>query len=216
MTNKERRQFLTTGVLGGAGSWFHLHVAHADTPRVLSTPGEIEGPFYPITPQKDKDFDLTHVAGRRDAAKGKVIEVSGAVVDKTGLPIEDATVEIWQANAAGRYAHPHDSNPAPLDPNFQGWATVLSGKKGGFRFRTVMPGSYPASSSWDRPPHIHFKVTKRGFSELITQMYFPGHPLNKKDRLLIRKSPAEQKLMIAEGVASDDTVYRYKIILEKV
>lgn len=65
MTNKERRQFLTTGVLGGAGSWFHLHVVHADTPRVLSTPEEIEGPFYLITPQKDKDFDLTHVAGRR-------------------------------------------------------------------------------------------------------------------------------------------------------
>ena len=63
-----------------------------------------------------------------------MIEVSGAVVDKTGLPIEDATVEIWQANAAGRYAHPHDSNPAPLDPNFQGWATVLSEKKEDFVF----------------------------------------------------------------------------------
>ena len=216
MTNTKRRQLLTMGLFGSAGSWIHQQFVRADTPHVPPTPREIEGPFYPITPQKDKDFDLTHVDGRRDAAKGKVIEVSGTVVDENGQPIEDATVEIWQANAAGRYAHPHDSNPAPIDPNFQGWAIVLSGGQGGFRFRTVMPGSYPASSKWDRPPHIHFKVTKRGFLELITQMYFPDHPLNKKDRLLARKSPEEQKLMIAETLDPDSSLYQYKIILANV
>ena len=124
-------------------------------------------------------------------------------------------MDLWQANAAGRYRHPHDPNTAPLDPNFQGWAIVPSGKQGKFKFKTIVPGSYPASRGWTRPPHIHFKVTKKGYVELITQMYFPGHELNEKDLLLQRKGKAEQKLMIAKQVATDPTTYRYQIVLQK-
>jgi protocatechuate 3,4-dioxygenase beta subunit len=179
-----------------------------------STPHEIEGPFYPVTPQKDKDFDLTRVDGRDGVAKGRVIWIEGQVVDTAGKPVEDATVDLWQANAAGRYRHPHDPNDAPLDANFQGWAVVPSGVKGQFRFKTVMPGAYPAARTWMRPPHIHFKVSKRGFVELVTQMYFPGHKLNDSDRLLKRKTAEQQKLMIASRMNADPETYRYTIVLE--
>jgi len=144
-----------------------------------------------------------------------VIWIEGEVVDTDGKPVEDALIDLWQANAAGRYRHPHDPNPAPLDPNFQGWAIVPSGTNGQFRFKKIMPGSYPASRTWMRPPHIYFKVSKRGYGELVTQMYFPDHKLNAGDRLLKRKSAAEQKLMIASRVEADHETYRYTIVLEE-
>lgn len=125
------------------------------------------------------------------------------------------TVDVWQANAAGRYSHPHDPNPAPLDPSFQGWAIVPSGKDGDFRFKTVIPGAYPAEDDWVRPPHIHFKLSKRGYVELTTQMYFPDQELNDVDRLLQSKSPAEQELMIAKPSASEPDILRYQIVIEK-
>jgi protocatechuate 3,4-dioxygenase beta subunit len=90
--------------------------------------------------------------------------MKGSVRDIDGQSVEDVTVDLWQANAAGRYRHPHDPNTAPLDEDFQGWAIVPSGKDGEFRFKTVFPGVYPAGEGWVRPPHIHFKVSKRGFA----------------------------------------------------
>jgi protocatechuate 3,4-dioxygenase beta subunit len=179
------------------------------------TPPETEGPFYPVYPQKDKDFDLTQVTGQSGVAKGKVIFIRGQVLDTEGRPIEDATVDLWQANAAGRYRHPRDRNTAPLDPNFQGWAIVKSGREGRFQFKTIFPGSYPASAEWMRPPHIHFKVSKRGFAKLTTQMYFPGQTLNDSDQLLMRKSAEEAARMIAGRTAEPAETYEYQIVLEK-
>jgi len=215
MLQQTRRGFLKAGIFGGFIGWIANTKAGSDLSKLFPTPPEVEGPFYPITPQKDKDFDLTRVKGNVGSAKGKVIVIEGKVVDTNGDPLEDASVELWQANAAGRYSHPHDPNTAPLDPNFQGWAIVPSGKGGGFRFKTVMPGSYPAANNWIRPPHIHYKVSKLGYVELITQMYFPDHPLNAKDRLLKRKTLNEQKLMIAQKTDTDEETYRYQIVLEK-
>ena len=205
-----RRKFLKTGLIGSA-------IAYAGLAKggLQSTPPEIEGPFYPVLPQKDKDFDLTSIDGQLGAATGKPIWIVGKVIDVNGSAIEDATVDLWQANAAGRYRHPHDSNQAPLDPNFQGWAIVASGIDGGFRFKTIMPGSYPASRNWNRPPHIHFKVTKKGYVELVTQMYFEGNALNEEDLLIQRKSLDEQKLMIAEKIKDSPETYSYKIVLQK-
>ena len=148
----------------------------------------------------------------------RVAVLTPAAVTSSSTKIERAAMQIadlWQANAAGRYRHPHDSNEAPLDPNFQGWAIVPSGKEGKFRFRTVSPGAYPASDQWTSPPHIHFKVSKKGFIELITQMYFPGHRLNESDLLLKRKSKEERKLMIATKAGDRPDVYAYKIVLQK-
>jgi len=177
------------------------------------TPPEIEGPFYPLTPQKDMDFDLTSVIGREGTAQGQVVFIEGQVVDQNSNPVEDATVDIWQANAAGRYRHPHDTNPAPLDPDFQGWAIVQSGKQGKFKFKTIVPGAYPVNKDWTRPPHIHFKVSKRGYSELTTQMYFPANELNSTDILLQAKSKNEQQLMIARTVSESPFTLEYIITL---
>ena len=211
----DRRNFLKHGVVGGAAGLIASSAYASYLPSLVPTPSETEGPFYPVLAQKDKDFDLTMIEGKQGVAKGNAIIIQGQVLDTDGNPVEDVTVDLWQANAAGRYRHPHDSNEAPLDPNFQGWAIVPSGKEGKFRFRTVSPGAYPASDQWTRPPHIHFKVSKKGFIELITQMYFPGHKLNDSDLLLKRKSKAERKLMIASKTGDRPEVYAYKIVLQK-
>lgn len=211
MNKTNRRKFIKAGVVGGAMTVF-APTAFAEKP----TPNEIKGPFYPLVPQKDQDFDLTQVADNKEAAKGDKVIIEGQVLDTEGNAIEGATVDIWQANAAGKYRHPHDQSSAPLDPNFQGWAIVQSGKEGGFRFKTVIPGAYPVSDSWLRPPHIHFKVTKAGYFEIITQMYFPDHELNDIDGLLQRKTEEEQLQMIAKALTDKPNVLTYNIVLKKV
>lgn len=209
----DRRKFIisaTTGSAAAAGTAL-------GSPSGLSapTPTEIKGPFYPIIAQQDKDFDLTRIEGKEDAAEGQLIIIEGGVYDTSGAPVVGATVDLWQANTFGKYRHPHDPNPAPLDDNFQGWAIFPSGKNGGFRFKTIFPGTYPASANWTRPPHIHFKVTKMGYVELITQMYFPDQKLNQSDLLLQRKSREEQKLMVADKVSDEPETYRFKIVIQK-
>lgn len=183
------------------------------SPTFSPTPAEAEGPFYPLQAQKDTDFDLTNVQGASGVAQGSVIFIEGQVIDRYGKPIENAKVELWQANAKGRYAHPYDANPAPVDPNFQGWAIVPSGAEGKFRFKTIFPGAYPASRNWLRPPHIHFKISKAGYRELVTQMYFPEQELNQADFLLASKSQQEQALMIAARDADKPDVFRYRVVL---
>lgn len=211
MDDPSRRKFLGSGLTA-------IISAVADPAAMaghLPTPPEIEGPFHPVIAQKDKDFDLTRIEGRSGVAKGKFIVVEGQVFDTHGEPIEDATIDLWQANAAGRYRHPHDTNTAPLDPNFQGWAVVPSGKEGRFTFKTVFPGTYPAAPDWQRPPHIHFKVSKLGYVELTTQMYFPGHPLNDTDLLLCRKTAEERTQLIAARDVKNPNTYRFSIVLQR-
>lgn len=150
--------------------------------RLSVTPQEMLGPFYPAHPLADHDFDLTRIQGHSGRARGEVIEIVGRVLQPNGKPVPRAAIEVWQANAAGKYRHPDDMNPAPLDPNFQGYARLLSGKDGEFRMLTVRPGSYPAPIGI-RTPHVHFQIQSREF-RLATQIYFPGEPLNAADPLL--------------------------------
>jgi protocatechuate 3,4-dioxygenase, beta subunit len=180
------------------------------------TPSETEGPYYPVMAQKDLDFDLTRIEGGEGVAQGKHISIVGRVLDTAGNAIEDATVDLWQANTAGRYRHPEESDKNPLDPNFQGWAIVPSGKHGAFRFKTVYPGAYGAGWGWRRPPHIHFKISKPGYKALTTQLYFPGEALNEKDYLYRRQSEAERKLMTATVSAEDPAAYSWDIVLQKI
>lgn len=207
----KRRNFLKAGATGAVVG--ALQPASASSLPV--TPAEIEGPFYPVVAQQDKDLDLTQIEGHAAKAKGRHIEIHGQVIDTDGLPVQGVTVDIWQANAAGRYQHPHDSNPAPLDPDFQGWGIVQTGVDGRFKFKTVYPGAYPASRGWSRPPHIHFKVSKLGYEELVTQMYFPDQPLNADDLLLQRKPKAQQQQMIAKATNLDDQ-YSWNIVIQKI
>ena len=211
MKKTDRRTFINRSMAGGAA----VFLSQASWAK-HATPNEIEGPFYPLTPQADQDFDLTQIKGQAGEAQGEHVILKGRVIDTDGEPIEGATVDIWQANAAGRYHHPHDENPAPVDPNFQSWAIVQSGTEGAFRFKTVIPGAYPVSPEWTRPPHIHFKVSKAGYHEVVTQMYFPEQPLNEVDKLLQGKSVEEQKMMVARTDQGNPDHLLYDIVLEAV
>lgn len=125
------------------------------------------GPFYPTGYADEDDFDLTMLKGRPARALGDVIEVSGRVLDRLGNPVRGAKIELWQANANGRYAHGNDTSAGALDPNFQGLARLVTGPSGEWRIKTVRPNLYGR-----RTRHIHFDVAGRAH-RLISQMYFP-------------------------------------------
>ena len=182
---------------------------------LMPTPAEVEGPFYPITDQHDKDADLTLIAGHKKHANGQPIIIEGTVTDINGMPVNHAVIELWQANASGKYNHPRDPNPAPLDPDFLGWAVINSDRNGFYSFKTVKPGAYPATKTWIRPPHIHFKISGNNCRILTTQLYFPDEPLNEADLLLRNKSLKEQSAMIAKfvGKYEDMIKFSYNIVL---
>jgi protocatechuate 3,4-dioxygenase beta subunit len=139
---------------------------------------EITGPVFGHESVKPGDNDLTrqHVG----EPLGERIIVSGRVLDDSGRPVPHTLLEIWQANAAGRYRHHFDNHPAPLDPNFTGAGRTLTDEHGRYRFITIKPGAYPwknHDNAW-RPAHIHFSLFGTAFAtRLVTQMYFPGDPL---------------------------------------
>lgn len=141
---------------------------------------EITGPVYGESAISPLDNDLTRNAVRNGEALGERIIVTGRVLDESGHPIRNALLEVWQANAAGRYIHKKDQHDAPIDPNFTGAGRCLTDENGEYRFTTIKPGAYPwrnHPNAW-RPAHIHFSVFGRNFLQrLVTQMYFPGDPL---------------------------------------
>jgi protocatechuate 3,4-dioxygenase beta subunit len=199
-----RRDVIKLGLTTGTLSLTGIACSNSTAKPAQWTPRQTEGPFYPIHDQRDKDIDLTLVHGRGKHAEGDVIHVRGRVLDTNGNLLNRAFVEIWQANKWGRYRHARDPNRAPLDPNFQGWGQTVSNERGEYGFKTILPGAYPAGPGWTRPPHIHFKVAKKGFMPLTTQMYFPGQTLNEIDRILQSHSPAEQKMLIATEQSDDN------------
>jgi len=159
-----------------------LKLARAQ-PVLKPTGQETLGPFYPVRAPQSHDTDLTHYPGRNQRARGQLVEITGRVLDTSGRPLPGAAMIVWQANAAGRYTNPVDKNPAPLDANFLGVASFNVAADGRYRLRTVKPGPYPEPSGTIRTPHIHFDITHSDY-RLVTQMYFPGEPLNAKDLLL--------------------------------
>lgn len=138
----------------------------------------LRAPVYGYGEVKPLDADLT----RQHAGEplGERIIVAGRLMDEGGQAIPNALIEVWQANAAGRYVHKGDQHGAPLDPNFTGTGRVLTDANGDYRFVSIKPGAYPwrnHANAW-RPPHIHFSLFGLGYlSRLVTQMYFPGDPL---------------------------------------
>jgi len=145
---------------------------------LASGPTELHGPVFGERTVAPGDADLT--TQHDGEPHGERIIVSGRLLDDRLKPIAGQLVEIWQTNAAGRYAHDGDQHPAPLDPNFTGAGRCLTDADGTYRFVTVKPGAYPWRNHFNawRPAHIHFSVFGRAFTErLVTQMYFPGDPL---------------------------------------
>ena len=159
---------------------------------------EVTGPLFGQERAVAADADLT--TRHPGEPLGERIIVAGRVLDSGGRPVPDTLVEIWQANAAGRYAHGVDRHPAPLDPNFDGAGRCLTDAEGRYRFITIKPGAYPWNNhpnAW-RPAHIHFSLSGRCFTQrLITQMYFPGDPLFGQDPIFnsIPDASARERLI---------------------
>jgi protocatechuate 3,4-dioxygenase beta subunit len=158
----------------------------------------LSGPLYGHNPIGETDHDLT----RQHAGEplGERIIVSGRVLDENGRAVPHTLVEIWQANAAGRYLHVKDQHAAPLDPNFTGAGRALTDADGGYRFVTIRPGAYPwrnHENAW-RPAHIHFSLFGPALAtRLVTQMYFPSDPLCAYDPMFqsIPDEKARQRLV---------------------
>jgi protocatechuate 3,4-dioxygenase beta subunit len=164
--------------------------------------------------------DIAGHGGRQ--AIGQLMHLRARVLDEDGAPVGGAVVEVWQANAAGRYIHPNDDDHAPADPNFYGAARLTTDESGSFLLRTVKPGAYPVpdSGGWWRPPHIHFSVFgKVWLQRLVTQMYFPGEPLNEQDRILnaVPDAAARERLVARPlrptGEPRNALVFEHRIIL---
>jgi protocatechuate 3,4-dioxygenase beta subunit len=153
------------------------------------------------------DADLTVNGAKGGEPQGERIIVTGRVLDEDGRPVPHTLVEIWQANAAGRYIHVVDQHPAPLDPNFFGGGRCLTDEDGRYRFLTIKPGAYPWGNhpnAW-RPNHIHFSLFGHSFGQrLVTQMYFPGDPLLAFDPIY-RGVPAKARERMVAAFSLDVT-----------
>jgi protocatechuate 3,4-dioxygenase beta subunit len=200
------------------GSTHHRHPKQALV-RVPHTLTEASGPrFSPAWYAPHADLSRHH--GKE--ALGERIIVAGRVLDEDGRPVRGAMVEIWQANAAGRYHHPGDQHDAPLDPNFLGRGRVFTDEEGNYRFTTIRPGAYPwrnHPNAW-RPVHIHFSLFGAGFAQrLITQMYFPGDPLLAYDPIFLSTADeAARSRLIAQfdlAITQPEWAlgYRFDIVL---
>ena len=195
---------------------------HPQEPLVIipHTLSELTGPAYPYGRLQPTDHDLT----RQHAGEplGERIIVEGRVLDEDGRPIPNTLVEIWQANAAGRYAHKVDQHAAPLDPNFSGAGRVLTDDRGGYRFVTIKPGPYPWQNhhnAW-RPAHIHFSLFGTSFlSRLVTQMYFPNDALLALDPIFNSVPDETERMRLISAFDIEITEpewaigYRFDIVL---
>lgn len=160
---------------------------------------DLTQPVYGHLPIRPADSDLTRQMSGGEP-QGERIVVAGRVIDEDGRPLPNTLIEVWQANAAGRYRHSRDNHPAPIDPYFIGAGRFETDSEGRYRFTTVKPGAYPwrnHENAW-RPAHIHFSIFGRSFlTRLVTQMYFPNDPLFPYDPMFqsISDPRAQQRLI---------------------
>lgn len=194
--------------LRGAAGLLLASPVLADLAALRATAEDAMGPFYPLALPSDQDHDLTQLRGHSQRAAGRLLHVSGRVMTPRGEPIANATMDVWQANAAGRYSHPGDTSGAPLDPHFQGFARLRTGSDGSYRFKTVQPGLYGP-----RTRHIHFDVRGRA-TRLITQMYFEGEAANDTDILLRQQLPDDRKTLIARPGTPSATQERDALVVQ--
>ena len=197
-----------------------LRAPHRPPLVIPHTVSEVTGPVLGEREIGPLDADLT----RQHAGEplGERIVVHGRVLDGAGRPVPDTLVEVWQANAAGRYQHDLDRHPAPLDPNFSGAGRIVTDAEGRYRFVTVKPGAYPWKNhhnAW-RPAHIHLSVFGRAFVQrLVTQLYFPGDPLFAQDPIFNSVPDEKARLRMVSSFDLENTqpewalCYRFNIVL---
>jgi len=188
--------------------------------KVAPSPLDLTVPTFPKRFVKDAEADLTRWGA--GLPLGERMVLVGRVLDEDGRPVRGSLLELWQANASGRYAHPVDTHDAPLDPNFYGKGQVITDDEGRFRFVTIKPGSYPWRNhpfAW-RPQHIHFSLFGNAYAQrLITQMFFPGDPLLPIDPIFNSiPDEAARRRMIANlalehGVEGVALGYQFDIVL---
>jgi protocatechuate 3,4-dioxygenase beta subunit len=192
---------------------------------LLPLPEELHSLAAPVFGEDELDPDDADLTARGEGQPlGERIIVTGRLLDEDGRAVRNALIELWQANAAGRYRHDVDRHPAPLDPNFSGAGRTLTDAEGRYRFVTVKPGAYPwrnHPNAW-RPAHIHFSVFGRAFTQrLVTQMYFPGDPLFAYDPIFnsVRDLAARELLIARFDLDTTEPEwalgYRFDIVLRR-
>ena len=193
----ERREFLTGITAITAVTIVSSTLQNQALARILSTPPQTEGPFYPVLKPLDQDADLTMVGNNGKHAAGDLLLVQGRILTPNDSPVANALVEIWQTNAWGRYQDRRDRSDVPWDQNFQGYGHVTTDSNGAYAFRTIRPAGY-GQGYLRRTPHIHFRISGRQFGRLTTQMYFAGEPENANDGPLnrISDSAKRQRLIV--------------------
>lgn len=184
-------------------------------------PEAARDPFTPCPPapsMRAGENDLTRLAPGRPRATGEAIVITGRVLDEDLRPVRRTLVEVWNANSHGRYSHVIDAgrNDAPLDPHFYGFGRLVTDDDGRYDVRTIKPGAYIARRdiSWWRPPHVHFSVVGSGV-RLVTQMYFPGDPLNEKDFIYLIVPDADRDRVVGQPLDTPDgdRTFRFDIVL---
>lgn len=163
--------------------------------RLIATPSQTVGPFFHLALDRAQWADLT-----KDNPEGERIVVEGRVTDGDGVPVADACLEMWQANAAGRYAHLDDTRAdKPLDPHFRGFGRASTDAEGNFRFTTIRPGPVPGRGNALQAPHIAIALFARGLLKaLYTRIYFAGEPLNETDPVLLSiENPTRRRTLFA-------------------
>lgn len=168
---------------------------------MTTTPWQTLGPFYSPFLFKPGDNDLTRASPGAPPAEGDAILINGRVSEQNGAPVVGALLEIWQANAAGRYAHPADTSDLPLDPNFKGFGRVYTDAEGRYSFHTIKPGAVPGPGNRWQAPHVLLTILAAGLMRrLTTRIYFPDETANKEDPVLATvDDPEAQATLIARA-----------------
>jgi protocatechuate 3,4-dioxygenase, alpha subunit len=150
-----------------------------------------------------------------EGMSGERVTIQGRVFDGDGIPVPDAILEIWQANAHGKYDHPEDTQDKPLEPGFKGYGRVPLTQEGAFRFVTVKPGPVPGPKEKEQAPHLAISIFMRGLlKRLVTRMYFPDDPRNAGDPILNRVEPARRSTLIAKKTAANSGTLEWNVVLQ--
>ncbi len=193
-------------IIGGAAALLGIGAGTAVASAGAATPSMTAGPFYPSGGDipAHTDPDLVRKAPGDPPATGQLIYLNGRVLSLAGEAIAGARVEIWQADAKGRYHHSRDRRDVPRDDRFQGAGVLNTSAGGAFQFRTIKPAPYPLGGGSVRTPHIHMKVEAPGHDTLITQLFFEGEALNGADVLLSRIPRTQHSAIVIAYRSSDD------------
>ena len=215
MTNGFRRPSRRTFLAAAGAAFFTNRGLFAE--ELLRTPALTEGPFYPDELPLDDDNDLIKIGDDMTPAIGEVTHLTGRVLDASGSPVKDATVEIWQCDANAVYLHTADSRgkKEQQDSHFQGFGRFTTASDGGYRFRTIKPVPYPGRPS----PHIHFKVLKNDRELITSQIFIEGHEGNEKDGVFARiRDPKDRAAVMTEfkpleGSKTGELAARFDIVI---